>query len=120
MGTGRPLSEFLEEGRALFNAGRFFEAHERWEEAWLSETGPARLLLQGLIQVAAGFLKMKAGNRPAAIRLFETGVGRIVAAGPPPELGGFCESVRQITARLRESGGDAAPWPLLPPFPGVK
>jgi predicted metal-dependent hydrolase len=62
--TRRPLSDSLEEGRALFNAGRFFEAHERWEEAWLVETGAARLLLQGLIQVAAGFLKTGAGNRP--------------------------------------------------------
>ena len=45
----------LGRGRRLFNDGRFFEAHEVWEEAWLREEGETRQLLQGLIQVAAGY-----------------------------------------------------------------
>jgi predicted metal-dependent hydrolase len=47
--------EALGRGRRLFNAGQFFEAHEVWEEAWLREEGETRQLLQGLIQVAAGY-----------------------------------------------------------------
>lgn len=47
--------EAIGRGRRLFNAGRFFEAHEVWEEAWLREEGDTRQLLQGLIQVAAGY-----------------------------------------------------------------
>jgi uncharacterized protein len=54
----------LERGRVLYNAARYYEAHEVWEEAWLGEQGEARLLLQGLIQVAAGYFKALAHRRP--------------------------------------------------------
>ncbi len=46
-------------GARLFDAGRFFEAHEAWEERWRVATDRAeRDLLQGLIQVAAAFHKL--------------------------------------------------------------
>src|SRR5689334_23240838 len=67
MAARESLSDFLEEGRTLFNEGRFFEAHERWEEAWLVETGPSKLRLQGLIQIAAGFLKARQGRSSGAV-----------------------------------------------------
>src|SRR5690242_13048447 len=57
----RPLdapNQALEEGRRLYTAGRFFEAHEVWEEAWRAESGTLRQLLQGLIHVAAAYHKM--------------------------------------------------------------
>jgi predicted metal-dependent hydrolase len=41
------------EGIDLFNEGRFFAAHEAWEEIWRSTTPEPRDLFQGLIQVAA-------------------------------------------------------------------
>jgi predicted metal-dependent hydrolase len=53
--AGAATRSDLGRGRHLFNAGRFFEAHEVWEEAWLREQGETRRLLQGLIQVAAGY-----------------------------------------------------------------
>src|SRR5436309_10336754 len=40
-------------GIDLFNQGRFFAAHEVWEEIWRSTTPEPRGLFQGLIQVAA-------------------------------------------------------------------
>ncbi len=40
-------------GIDLFNHGRFFAAHEAWEEIWRSTTPEPRDLFQGLIQVAA-------------------------------------------------------------------
>src|SRR5881275_1481362 len=40
-------------GVDLFNRGRFFAAHEAWEEIWRSTTPEPRDLFQGLIQVAA-------------------------------------------------------------------
>ena len=116
MATGRRLSDFLEEGRALFNAGRFFEAHEAWEEAWRVETGPPRLLLQGLIQIAAGFLKAGQGRAAGAVRLLESGVRKMDEAGPPPELADFLADVRRRTGEKQ----DGASWPLLPPFRSVK
>ena len=41
------------EGIDLFNRGRFFAAHEAWEEIWRSTTPEPKGLFQGLIQIAA-------------------------------------------------------------------
>jgi predicted metal-dependent hydrolase len=78
----------LERGRALYNAARYYEAHEAWEDAWLGEQGEARLLLQGLIQVAAGYFKALAHRRPGgAARLLAGGLEKL---GRLPEgLGGL-------------------------------
>jgi hypothetical protein len=72
----------LDEGGRHFDAGRFFEAHEVWEDAWRVERGDMRMLLQGLIQVAAGFHKGLVQGRPAGmVRLLSAGLARIDAAG---------------------------------------
>lgn len=42
------------EGIERFNAGRFYDAHESWEEVWRSTTPEPKDLFQGLVQVAAG------------------------------------------------------------------
>ena len=42
-------------GRALFDAGAYWEAHEAWEGPWRKER---RSWQQGLIQVAAAFYKL--------------------------------------------------------------
>ena len=72
----------LERGRALFNAGRYFEAHEAWEEAWLAERGDARRLLQGLIQVAAGCHKAGQGKAEGCARLLAAGLEKLEPLDP--------------------------------------
>jgi uncharacterized protein len=70
----------LAEGRRLFDAGRFFEAHEVWEAAWLSEEGDTRELLQGLIQIAAGYHQaFDRGHARGCARLLEAGASRLAA-----------------------------------------
>ncbi|HYH97099.1 DUF309 domain-containing protein [Hyalangium sp.] len=69
--------ECLAEGVALFNAGRWYEAHEFWEEAWRQESGARRGLLQGLIQVAAGWLKHQEGRTEGARTLFTRALERL-------------------------------------------
>jgi uncharacterized protein len=54
----------MADGRAAFNRGDFFLAHDVWEEVWRSCVGPDRRWLQGLIQVAAGLHHLSEG-RPA-------------------------------------------------------
>jgi hypothetical protein len=120
MPAGESLSESLEAGRALFNGGRFFEAHERWEAAWLVETGPSRLLLQGLIQIAAGFLKARQGRAAGAARLLESGVEKVAGAGTAPELAPFLAEVRRRAGDIREAVDPASTWPVMPPLEGVK
>jgi predicted metal-dependent hydrolase len=50
-------SEHMREGIDLFNAGRYWHAHEAWENAWLTmpndASGDAEIILRGLIQLAA-------------------------------------------------------------------
>ena len=46
---------------AYFNARRFFDAHEDWEEIWHECEGANRLWMQGLIQYAAAFVHLTRG-----------------------------------------------------------
>ena len=45
----------LEHGIALFNSGKFWEAHEAWEEIWKNHPEDGRFFIQGLIQLAAAY-----------------------------------------------------------------
>jgi uncharacterized protein len=46
-----------QEGRACYYRGEYFEAHEHWEELWLTLSGEEKTLVQGMIQVAAAWVK---------------------------------------------------------------
>src|SRR5215831_15835220 len=48
------MTHLLKEGIFFFNSGRYFEAHEAWEDLWRATRGPLRLFYQGLIQAAVG------------------------------------------------------------------
>src|SRR5260370_13129239 len=56
-------------GIALFNSGRFYDAHEVLEDAWRENSGPEKLFLQGLIQVAVGLHHLSTGNDVGALSL---------------------------------------------------
>ena len=67
------LVVYLDRGIALFNDGRFFEAHEAWEDGWRLAAGQDRRFLQGLIQVAAALVKWQ--------RHQERGLDSLMASG---------------------------------------
>lgn len=56
-------------GVAAFNAGRFFEAHEIWEALWNETVGEEKRFVQGLVQLAAGYLKLSSAQYPGALKL---------------------------------------------------
>lgn len=64
-------------GIEQFNTGRFFEAHETWEEVWLRSPDPEKTFLQGIIQVAAAFHHYSHGNTRGARNLLEAGLARL-------------------------------------------
>lgn len=72
----------LERGRVLFVSGRFFEAHSAWEDAWRSESGLMRRVLQGLIQAAGAYQKMALGQPRGMARLLDRALEQL---GPVPE-----------------------------------
>ena len=64
------MSDFAE-GVALFNAQKFWHAHEAWERLWLVAEGDDKTFLQGLIQLTAAYHHVQRGTFRGAVRLFD-------------------------------------------------
>ena len=60
-----------------FNAQRFFEAHETWEELWLHTPEPEKTFLQGIIQIAASFHHYLRHNFAGAETLLADGIVKL-------------------------------------------
>jgi predicted metal-dependent hydrolase len=75
----------LEPGRAAFNRGAYFEAHELWEQAWQELAGSDRIFVQGLIQVAAGLHHLGQRRPGPAAGLLRKGLEKI-SRGVPASL----------------------------------
>ena len=111
----------LRRGAALFDEGRFWDAHEAWEEAWLEEEGEVRLLLQGLIQVAAGYHKATVQLQPnGCVKLLRSGLDKLE---PLPDtflgvaLGELLPQVHRTLAEARRwQSGELSSFPrdLIP------
>ena len=54
----------IQGGLELFNGGRFFDAHEVWEDVWseIPRDQVARRHMQGLVQMAVAFHHWTTGN----------------------------------------------------------
>lgn len=61
-GAEAMLAAALARGIAHFDAGRFFDAHEDWEEAWHACAPDERDFYQGLVHAAAACLHHQRGN----------------------------------------------------------
>ena len=112
-----PDSTFVR-GARLFDAGSFFEAHEAWEECWLVETNERqRRILQGLIQIAAGFHKLIVmGAGDSASRLLARGLAKL--DGTPAKIGGlsicaFRDAVRLFARDLAAGRFDGSAVPKI-------
>lgn len=88
-------NQFFLYGVDLFNHHFFWEAHEAWEEIWhLEEERELRDLLQGMIQLSGGFLKILQGNYRGARTLWAKARARLT-----PEL--LCETGVHLEPHLR-------------------
>jgi predicted metal-dependent hydrolase len=97
-----------------FNHGLFFECHETLEEIWLEEHGKDRDFYQGIIQIAAGYLKWEQGVLSGAIKLWKSGLKKLSVYGSAHlgvDLGPFVRRVEENLSkveRAREKGEDSA------------
>ncbi|HMB23274.1 MAG: DUF309 domain-containing protein [Chloroflexota bacterium] len=66
-----PLHPQAAEGLRLFNAGKYFEAHEALEEAWNAERGKIRDLYRGILQIAVVYLHITLNNYNGAVKVYE-------------------------------------------------
>jgi predicted metal-dependent hydrolase len=60
-----------------FDRGQFFECHETLETIWRQTDGDFKILLQGMIQIAAGFHHVQGKNRKGARRLLDKGLQKL-------------------------------------------
>ena len=70
--VGKAARTGLREGAALFDARRFWDAHEAWEDVWQEEARSIRSFYQGLIQIAAGFHHWTVTRRPRGVQILLT------------------------------------------------
>jgi uncharacterized protein len=69
--------EALARGIEHFNAGRYFQAHEAWEEGWHPSPEPERDFWQGLTQLAVGLTHRQRGNAHGAVTLLRRAARRL-------------------------------------------
>ena len=113
-------SEYLE-GIRYFNTGRYFEAHEAWEEIWMRSSGDSRLFFQMLIQAAVCLHHYERGNPRGARGLHDRvldKVARIPAVYLSLDVMRFAEEFKAFFAAVLADGGgftadEAARRPMI-------
>jgi hypothetical protein len=107
----------LAKGLRLYHRGLFFEAHEEWEGLWRHcARASEKRLLQGLIQIAAGFHKLNAqGNRKGARYLLERALEKF--SGVPE---GFGLDWNRLRGDLERSLQDLRGSKIKPNPPRIK
>jgi predicted metal-dependent hydrolase len=107
----------LERGRAAFNRGQYFQAHEIWEDAWRELDGLERILVQGLIQIAAGLHHLQQDRPRPAAGLLRKGLDKVsqgtFAAPVDLQVGALAQDVARLLAELSAAPGDRLPPPPL-------
>ena len=108
----------LLDGVRLFNEGRWFEAHEVLERAWLDEPTPLRRLYQGILQVGVGLHHARRGNLRGALSLLDRGMS-LLAPFEPTRLGVDVDRLVRDAAAARRAlaapgGLDSFDWDAAP------
>ena len=105
-------------GGTLLAEGRPFHAHEVFEAAWKSASGPDRELWRGLAQIAVGLTHARRGNAHGAVTLLRRGAAAVrdgVAAGEPAGIdpGFVATTADDLAARIERDGLAALPPAVL-------
>jgi uncharacterized protein len=85
------------EGIELFNAGRFFDCHEVWEEVWERASGAEKLFYQGMIQTAVAILHAERGNPRGARSTWDKALAKLGPL-PPEHMGVALDELRAAMA----------------------
>ena len=93
----------MDEGRACFLRGEFYEAHEHWEAVWDEADDPERRWIQGMIQVATGLHKVTRGRSDIALGLLRRALDKLrdaPAALHGVDVGGMVADAREAAAQI--------------------
>lgn len=96
-------------GLAYLRGGFYWEAHELFEPVWMVLPDPSRerAFVQGLIQIANGFLKLKMDRPKAADRLEGIARRHIANAGSGAVMGVERQEVLAMLGSLKALGRSA-------------
>jgi len=107
--TDARARECLELGISLFNSGRYFEAHEAFEQIWLIAEADLRVLFQGLVQACAGLLKHERKESAPAITLLAKALAKLDvvprACWSGMDVGLLADDLRRVLAALDPGSG---------------
>jgi predicted metal-dependent hydrolase len=90
-------------GLFFFNDGRYFEAHEAWEDLWRVTGPPLRTFYQGLIQAAVGLHHLERGNRIGALGQLSKSIGHLsetVNASDSIDTAGLIRQLQEIRSEM--------------------
>ena len=95
--------EAFEAGVRSFDAGAFFEAHERFEDVWRSpETDPGdRAFWKGVTQAAVAFCHVQRGNARGAVTLARRAIANLHGY-PSPHFGVDTRALTEVLRSLME------------------
>jgi predicted metal-dependent hydrolase len=99
-----------------FNQQLFFECHETLEELWLEEHGEERRFFQAIIQIAAGYFKLQQQVPVGAVKLWRTGLEKLMAYQPVylgMNVEALMQNVQANLASLESARARGAPTPDL-------
>lgn len=72
----------FERGLALYRQGRYFEAHEAWEEEWVRAPRGERFFLQALIHFAVALHHRAQGNAEGEARQWRKALRKLAGYLP--------------------------------------
>jgi len=98
-----PKDRAVGEAIALFNAERFWEAHEVLESLWRVEEGDEKKLLQGLILVCAAFVHLQKDEPDVALGVARRGLPLLRWSGASYYSVDVSDVRRRVT-RMLETG----------------
>jgi uncharacterized protein len=104
-----------------FNARRYFDAHEAWEEIWLHSSGDAKLFYQMMIQAAVALYHYERKNRRGArgmyLNVMEK-LSRLPAIFMALNLEDFAVQLKTFFAEVVDDGPEN-PFALDKPHPVI-
>lgn len=111
------------EGIRLFNIGKYYEAHEPLEEAWMKTGSPERILYQGILQIGLAYYQIKRSNYRGALKMLLRGQRNLAPLGDALlgiDLTQLQEDARTVESALRQLGPaniGLLDWNLVRPVP---
>lgn len=103
-GVVRTPTETLMQAQQLLDSGLPFHAHEVFEDAWKSSSGPDRELWKGMAQLAVGLTHLSRGNHRGSQTLLGRGTGAVARFAEQPPYGmditGIVRWATELTSEL--------------------